>query len=209
MNKKKILKALGLVACAILLVVGSIAGTMAFMTDSKTVTNTFTVGKVAITMDEAKVDQYGVKDGDSRVTTGNTYKLIPNHTYVKDPTIHVAGGSERCYLFVKVVNGIKDIEADTNNIAAQLAANKWVALEGVENMYYYDEVVDARETASTEFKNVPVFAEFTVDSSVENDDLTAYDAATLVVTAYAIQADGFDTAAAAWTAASGAFTPAP
>ena len=53
-------KALALALCAVLLVVSTVFVTMAYLT-SKTdvVTNTFTVGKVTITLDEAKVDEYG------------------------------------------------------------------------------------------------------------------------------------------------------
>ena len=41
--------------CAVLLVVASVFGTVAYMTSKDQVKNTFTVGKVAINLDEAKV----------------------------------------------------------------------------------------------------------------------------------------------------------
>ena len=94
-------KALALALCAVLLVVSTVFVTMAYLT-SKTdvVTNTFTVGKVTITLDEAKVTADGEKvQGADRVKE-NKYHLIPGHFYVKDPTIHVANGSEECWLFV-------------------------------------------------------------------------------------------------------------
>lgn len=203
--KKKILKVLALVACAVLLVVGSIAGTLAYMTSQAEVTNTFTVGNVAITMTEAKVTAYGVKDGDTRVTT-NEYKLIPGHEYVKDPTIYVEAGSEECYLFVKVVNGISAIEAagDTT-IAKQLADNNWVVFDEANGIYVYKTTVDARK--ATENVVIPVFAKFTIASTAnvtvdaDTDSVADYTKATVDVTAYAIQADGFDDAADAWDAA--------
>ncbi|MBQ3062404.1 MAG: hypothetical protein IJD03_01960, partial [Clostridia bacterium] len=93
-------KALLMTLCAVMLVAASVMGTMAYLTSTTgVVTNTFTVGKVGITLDEAKVTEYGVKDGDTRVMA-NTYKLVPGHTYVKDPTVHVAADSEESYLFV-------------------------------------------------------------------------------------------------------------
>ena len=52
-------KTLVLFACAVLLVVGSIFGTLAYLTDTETVTNTFTVGNVGLNLDEAKVDSMG------------------------------------------------------------------------------------------------------------------------------------------------------
>ena len=48
-------KALLLSLCAVLLVVASVMGTMAYLTSSDTGTNTFTVGKVAIKRDEPAV----------------------------------------------------------------------------------------------------------------------------------------------------------
>lgn len=201
MKKNKILKALGLFGCAILLVAVSIAGTMAYMTSTATVENTFTVGKVAITMDEAKVDQYGVAADLTDRTDKNTYKLIPGHTYAKDPTIHVEKGSEVCYLFVKVVNGISAI--DGGSINAQLTAHGWKVLDG--NVWYYTSTVDARE--ATADVDVKVFDTFTINNDADVSGYATVDNAANVVnvTAYAIQADGFADAAAAWAAAPASF----
>jgi len=191
MMKKKILKVLAIVGCAAILIAGSIAGTFAYLTSlTGTVTNTFTAGNVKITLDEAKVTVYGEKDGDTRVQT-NEYKLIPGHSYLKDPTIHVAADSEDCWLFVKVENGLSGIEAtgDTT-IASQLLAKGWTLVEG--NVYAYNTEV----SAGTDIK---VFDSFKISG---NADVSGYTSATINVTAYAVQADGFTTAAAAWAAAS-------
>ena len=56
---KKTRKILLMAACAVLLVCISVGATVAYLTSTDTVTNTFTVGQVAITLDEAKVDMYG------------------------------------------------------------------------------------------------------------------------------------------------------
>ena len=195
--KKKILKVLALVACAVLLVVGSIAGTYAFLTfKTDTVTNTFTYGNIQITLNEANVTEYGVVDGDTRVKA-NEYKLIPGHNYVKDPTITVLADSEACYLFVKVVNGISEIEADTT-IAAQMAENGWKVLDSAAGIYYYSAVVET----SDEDQTVDVFGEFTIKTGA---NVSGYGDATIEVTAYAVQADGVTgdnfaaKAATAWT----------
>ena len=103
---KKAKKALAMLLCAALLVGGTIAGTVAYLT-AKTdpVTNTFTAGNVAITLDEAEIVN-GVETGD-RTDEGNSYHLIPGETYKKDPTVHVAANSENSWIFVKVENGLK------------------------------------------------------------------------------------------------------
>ena len=192
---KKAKKTLILVLCAVLLVAASVAGTLAYLTSSATVTNTFTVGQVVITLDETDVDEYGVKDGDTRVTA-NTYKLIPGHTYVKDPVIHVDQESENCFLFVKVDNPIAALE-DAATIADQLAANGWIPVDGSTNVYYYKEVCGAGY-------NIPTFTQFKIRGDVE--DLSAYKGLAIEVTAYAVQHDGFADANAAWTATYGAPT---
>lgn len=183
-------KSIALVMMAVLLVAASVMGTLAYLTSNDTVKNTFTVGKVAITLDEAKVTEYGVAVTPASRVKANTYKLIPGHEYTKDPTVHFAAGSEASWLFVKVDNGIAAIEADTK-IAEQITTNDWTALDGVTGVYYMK--VDANTSADA--KDYLVFETFklTDDANVAN-----YATANVTVTAYAIQADGFTTAAAAW-----------
>ncbi|MGN1334480.1 MAG: SipW-dependent-type signal peptide-containing protein [Anaerovoracaceae bacterium] len=185
-------KVFTLALCAVLLVVASVGLTVAYLTSTDDVTNTFTVGSVAITLDEAKVDVYGVADTATARVKENTYKLIPGHTYTKDPTIHVGATSEDCWLFVKVENDILNIEAagDTT-IASQLATNGWSSVSGATNVYAYRTTVSAQT-------DVHVFRSFKLSGDA---DVSGYGTATVKVTAYAVQADGFSTAAAAWTAA--------
>ena len=53
---KKAKKVVALALCAVMLVVGSVAGTMAYLQSTTgVVTNTFTIGNVAITLDELNV----------------------------------------------------------------------------------------------------------------------------------------------------------
>ena len=90
-------KALLLTLCAVLLVAASVLGTMAYLTSTDTVTNTFTVGKVEIKLDETDV----TNPTGSRVQA-NSYKLMPGTTYTKDPTVTVKAGSEESYVRMKV-----------------------------------------------------------------------------------------------------------
>lgn len=90
-------KALLLTLCAVLLVAASVLGTMAYLTSTDTVTNTFTVGKVEIKLDETDVtNQTGPR------VQANSYKLMPGTTYTKDPTVTVLKGSEDSYVRMKV-----------------------------------------------------------------------------------------------------------
>lgn len=107
MKAKTKTKALLMSLCAVLLVAASVLGTMAYLTDSKDVKNTFTVGNVTIKLDEAKVDEKGnlVKNQDDTLAdrvTRNEYKLLPGHTYVKDTTVTVLAPSVESYVRMKV-----------------------------------------------------------------------------------------------------------
>ncbi|MBQ2856810.1 MAG: hypothetical protein IJE78_06760 [Bacteroidaceae bacterium] len=185
-------KALLLALCAVLLVAASVLGTMAYLTSRAEVTNTFTVGSVSITLDEAPVDANGKETTGARVTT-NSYKLMPGHEYDKDPTIHVAQNSEDCWLFVQITDEIAAIQ-DADTIATQMAANGWTLVDADANVYAHNAIAKAGN-------NVVVFESFKIKGDVKNDALAAYANKTINVIAYAVQADGFDTAAAAWTAA--------
>ena len=109
-------KALLLTLCAVLLVAASVLGTMAYLTSTDKVENTFTVGNVKITLDEAKVTEDGKPvEGADRVKA-NEYKLMPGHTYTKDPTVTVKAGSESSYVRMKVTfNNAVDLIALCTN----------------------------------------------------------------------------------------------
>lgn len=185
---KKRTKIVLLTFCMILLVSVSVLSTIAFLKSSDSVENTFTVGKVKITLDEAKVDEYGTVVGQTRVKT-NTYKLIPGHQYTKDPVVHFLADSEASYLFVKVENGLSAIETGTT-IEEQILANGWTKLEGQTGVYY--KLVEA----TTVDVDYPVFETFQVSTEA---DVSLYAEAKIVVKAYAIQADGFTSPTVAYS----------
>ena len=202
--KKKILMTCLCVALAVLTIAGT---TLAYLTSTDTVTNTFTVGNVAITLDEAKVNTDGtVVEGADRVKT-NSYKLMPGHTYTKDPTVHVAAASEDSWIFVKVENGIAAFEAATSTeeggykkIADQITANGWTALPNVDGVYYKEYTQSAATT------DLVVFANFKMSDTANETtgwNTISADTTKVTVTAYAVQKDGFDTANAAWVATFG------
>lgn len=152
-------------------------GTIAYLTSSDSVTNTFTIGNVTITLNETKVDEYGVAlTGDAAGTTetGNEYKLIPGHEYTKDPTIHVGATSEDCWLFVKVENGL---ETD----ATFTWSDGWSQVDATN----YPEYWQYKDTVSKN-ADVPTFTKFAVSGTAKVDTLGDK---TIVVTAYAVQKD--------------------
>lgn len=191
-------KALLSLAGAVILILVTVYATVAFLTSTTgTVTNTFTVGNVKITLDEVGVDEYGNVTMNANQETArvaeNVYKLIPGHEYTKDPTIHVDENSENCYLFVRVTNAIGAIEADTK-IAAQMQTKGWTLVTGTTDVYYHSGVAKGGD-------DVVVFEKFTI---TDDADLTDYADTEIEITGYAVQADGFDNAEAAWNASFGA-----
>lgn len=196
---KKTSKALLLSLCAVLLVTASVLGTMAYLTSQDHVVNTFTVGNVAITLDEKDVDNS--TPGENDRDKANAYKLMPGHNYEKDPIVHVDANSEDCYLFVKVVNEIANIEAE-KTVAQQMTEKGWVAVDAANGIYVY--TTDKTNPAVvTKGSNITVFENFTIAGNVDNTTLATYADKTITVNAYAIQADGFagKTASEIWAAA--------
>ena len=181
--KKKLMTVLALV----LVIAMSVAGTVAYLTSTDTVTNTFTVGNVEITLDEAKVDEYGVAATPATRVDKNDYKLIPGHTYTKDPTIHVATGSEDCWLFAKIENNL-------GTAATLTMGTGWTEIDSTNHVWAYNTKVSADA-------NVTVFTQFTFSKDVTATQLPSYNGKTIVVTACAVQADSFANANEAYAAA--------
>ena len=207
-------KALLVVACALLLVAASVFGTMAYLTSTDTVTNTFTVGKVKITLDEAKVDADGKPVTPAERVKENSYKLLPGHTYTKDPTVTVKAGSEASYVRQMVTVTFDKVLTDAQ-LATQLDGiftgydAKWVRNDKkvetktkdgakytvITYEYRYKDKVAA---TTTDTKLPALFTGIKVPETWTNDDLAALGNIEINIVAHAIQADGFADANAAW-----------
>ncbi len=170
---------------ALVLVVGCVAGgTVAWLVaTTDTVTNTFTYGKIDITLTE----------------TERTYNIVPGVALAKDPKVTVKAGSEDCWLFVKVGQPIAFADGVSYGIA-----DGWTKLEdGV----YYREVPKA-DTDSEYYvlKN----NEVTVSSALTKEDIAKVGGSpTLTFTAYAVQKENIPDAATAWKAANPTTTTNP
>ena len=180
MNSKS--KALIVMLCAIVVVAAAVFGTLAYLTDTESATNTFTVGNVSITMVETKVNEYGVALTDENAGTtneGNTYKLIPGHTYTKDPTITVSENSENCYILVKIENGL-------GSDATLSMKTGWEKFNESRNTSIW--VYGTNSEPVSVSKNAKVIP-FTTFKCGDNANPATYENSSIVVTAYAIQTD--------------------
>lgn len=223
------LKKIALMATSMALVAAlAVGGTLAYLTSTDTVTNTFTVGNVSIKLDEAKVgtDGKALTGESAERVKENSYKLMPGHTYDKDPTVTVLKGSESSYvrMLVTVTFGKELTEAQ---LATKLDGiftgydSKWVRngdpkaetktngdsekYTVVTYEYRYNTTVAGVNTRneSADNKLPALFTGITIPSDWDGQKLADIGGFTISIEAQAIQADGFNDAAAAWTAFEG------
>lgn len=206
-------KALLLTLCSVLLVAASVLGTMAYLTSTDKVTNTFTVGQVKIKLDEAKANADGsLVPGADRVKE-NSYKLLPGHTYNKDPMVTVVKGSEDSYVKMTVTFSKADeldaifapTGADLTSIFNGYDSATWIykgnTKDDVANTrtyeFWYKDTVGAPDA---DVALDALFDSITVPGTITNEQLASIEGMTITVNGYAIQADGFDSAEDAWAA---------
>lgn len=166
---------------AVTLLVGSaIGGTLAWLTSkSDSLVNTFTIGNVAIKLEETKGEDSG---------TEKNFKVTPGVNIEKDPKVTVDSTSEDCWLFVKIT---EDGNA-WNNGLSYTPESGWKKLEGVKGIVYYRDITGATDKDQV----LPVLQNNQVTVS---EELTTLDENTkLTFTAYAIQKEGIETAEDAW-----------
>ena len=190
-------KAFALFLALALVVGGVVGGTVAWLTaTSATVTNTFTVGDVAITLTESPLKADGTY-GAPAEGTKNEYQLIPGTEYTKDPTVTVTAGSEDCYLFVKFEE-IGNASTYITYTSTLTPGNRWTQGDGttIPANVWYREVEKADTTRSWHLLDddkIVINAE-----TVTKDTMTAASGAKLQYTAYAVQKDNVAGAATAW-----------
>lgn len=210
---KKTSKALLLMLCAVLLVAASVLGTMAYLTSSDEVVNTFTVGNVQIKLDEAKANADGSLVPNADRVKANSYKLLPGHNYKKDPVVTVLNGSESAYIKMTVTftkAAALDAIFDPNGATLTSIFNGYESTNWTYKGNTKDTAADTRtyefwykEAVAAPNGDVALDALFdsiTVPGTITNAQLATIEGMTITVNAYAIQADGFASADAAWAA---------
>lgn len=209
------------IAMILVCIISVAATTFAYLHNaSEIVENTFTIGKIKLSLDEAKVNIHGkpvdysgqeVDLDEAPRVLENEYKLMPGRTYVKDPTVHVSDDSEPCYLFalVFIPDAINDvIKYDTNltdeeDIGYQIVQNGWksngtrrgTGMDGSEGYYMWFEYWGGEPYPAKVSKgaDLPFFQSITVKEGVTYDQLKKANACTMEITAYAFQFEETDT----------------
>ena len=211
--KKKILALSMCIALAAIAIVGA---SLAYFTDTKTATNTFTMGDVKI-----KLDETNVNDPEGDRVASNEYNVYPGAVVTKDPIVHNTG-KNGAYIraTVNVSNWMNLVgayypdfketfpndgyKAALNLLVGELGEG-WSVVDVVKGDVFtigqfdakfilkYDGVLAANNDTTAMFRTV------TIPAGIDNANADSFDEVKVV--AQAIQADGFDT----WEAAFAAF----
>lgn len=213
MTKKRFV---AILLCVTLVALAAIGATFAYLTDTKTVDNTFTMGNVAI-----KLDETNVNDPTGDRVTSNAYHVYPGAVVKKDPIVHNVG-ENAAYIraTVNVSNwmnlcaayypefGIHFPSAGYENSLELLVGTLgegWSVVGvtigdtftdgafGAKFILKYDGKLAAGDDTTAMFQTV------TIPAGIDNANTDSFKEVKVV--AQAIQADGFDT----WEAAFNAF----
>lgn len=192
-------KVLTIVISIALITALAIGGTLAYLSSNANGTNlenTFTTStagsKLAITLDEAKVDpKTGLELTGAKAAriTANEYPVIPGATMDKDPTVTVIADSSPCYVFVYVENTAK---MNGKDVAAtgQIDSN-WALVDSTKypGLYVYSATQDKIVPTSQDNETLPaVFNTITIDPTLNIEDIAEGAEGRINVQAYAYQA---------------------
>ena len=212
MTKKRFV---AILLCVTLVALAAIGATFAYLTDTKTVDNTFTMGNVAI-----KLDETNVNDPTGDRVTSNAYNVYPGAVVTKDPIVHNVGANAAYiratvnvsnwmnlvgayYPDFKYTFGQEGYKAALNLLVGELGEG-W-SVVGVEAgdtftigqfdakfILKYDGKLAAKGDTTAMFQTV------TIPAGIDNVNTDSFKEVKVV--AQAMQADGFDTWEAAFAA---------
>lgn len=128
-SKKSVsMKAVVVLMALVLLIGCGVGGTLAWLMDqTKTVTNTFTVGDINIDLKETVGEDS--KSAADNAVENNNFKILPGTSQAKDPTVIVEAGSEACYVFVQVQEINNIARAADDSATAPVSELKYVTWE--------------------------------------------------------------------------------
>lgn len=167
----------------LLLVAG---GTIAWLTAQDSVTNTFTVGKITISLTEPEWSE-------------NNNKIYPGAEIPKNPTVIVKANSENCYVYIIIDNKIN--EAVANSVTLDIKP-EWtlISIDGSKILYRYSGSVSVPNPVSLstiDQELPPIFTKVKVDVDVVTEDnIGLLDGKTIQIKAFAHQSDAITQAEA-------------
>lgn len=166
--KKRILS----IALVVAMVAILAAGSFAYFTDNDSKDNVFTVGNVDITLTEPNWDSTGSEDAP---------EVYAGEPLAKDPTV-TNDGANPCFVRVKVEGldqfGDKGAITYRTDYVQDKLGDNWV--KGSDGYFYYTKVLEVGATTDA------LFDQIVMPTGLEGGE----DAAPVVVTAEAVQAQG-------------------
>lgn len=171
MNKNG--KKLALIVLAVLLVLTIVGGTVAWLTRTDKLTNTFTVGTFEVPTKDPEGKDITI---DSHLyepswNSSDEHKLLPGTEYEKDPYVGLGEGSEDAVVYVYVENNF------SNKVYFELNAG-WEKVEAVDG-YLTDTYTSglfkytaglSGASAGNVWTTAPVFSKIVVDESATKVD---------------------------------------
>lgn len=212
MTKKRFV---AILLCVTLVALAAIGATFAYLTDTKTVNNTFTMGNVAI-----KLDETNVNDPTGDRVTSNAYSVYPGAVVTKDPIVHNTGKNAAyiratvnvsnwmnlCaayYHDFKYTFGQEGYKAALNLLVGELGEG-WSVVGVTAGDTFTIGQFDAKFILKYDGKlaagadTTAMFQTVTIPAGIDNANTESFSGVKVV--AQAIQADGFDTWEAAFAA---------
>lgn len=212
MTKKRFV---AILLCVTLVALAAIGATFAYLTDTKTVDNTFTMGNVAI-----KLDETNVNDPEGARVTSNAYNVYPGAVVTKDPIVHNTGKNAAYiratvnvsnwmnlvgayYPDFKYTFGQEGYKAALNLLVGELGEG-WSVVGVTAGDTFTIGQFDAKFILKYDGKlaagadTTAMFQTVTIPAGIDNANTESFSGVKVV--AQAIQADGFDTWEAAFAA---------
>lgn len=212
MTKKRFV---AILLCVTLVALAAIGATFAYLTDTKTVNNIFTMGNVAI-----KLDETNVNDPTGDRVTSNAYSVYPGAVVTKDPIVHNTGKNAAyiratvnvsnwmnlCaayYPDFKYTFGQEGYKAALNLLVGELGEG-WSVVGVTAGDTFTIGQFDAKFILKYDGKlaagadTTAMFQTVTIPAGIDNANTESFSGVKVV--AQAIQADGFDTWEAAFAA---------
>ena len=196
-----------IIAAIVLLFVFTIGSVIAYFTDIKTVTNTFTIGNVKITLTEP---HWSLTDENSNDVPDAAENKAPGESILKDPTI-TNTGTNNAFIFAKVEIACttdaapstpKEIFTYSVNSGWYLMTNGSCTNGKATKIYAYGS--SSAMSAVTPNGTAILFNSVTVNTQLTGAETGLTGNKTIDVTAYAIQSDGIGNIvepSAVWTLA--------
>lgn len=181
-KKEKSTKRSLAVVAVLLVLLMAIGGTVAWLTSTSTLENTFTVGLIKPIDPNIPNSGPGNKNIDASKLSGNLYepnwtqnsKLVPGVTIVKDPYVGVGAGSEESYVYVYVDNSM----ANNNHVYFEInpgwepvagRASEAISGKYTGGLFRYTAGLKGSEQGNT-WTTQPLFSNVIVDEAAKLDD---------------------------------------